>query len=940
MSASVELGEASEAPTGLNRFQKVVRMQQALHRASSEAGMSSQAPPSTLLKRAGAPSMLINLALVEERHGKGSWQYRLLALQKTRRYTAAFIALLLCDATAAILGLLLSTAYPPCVNIKALASCPANSSTVTVIDDGVITSTTTTSDVEPEPSCSESGYGAFAAAMLAVTVISMLSIVTFLAESLLVSAALGPLLLRTSRSFRLWTVLDLLILTFALGVESYLLLVKHPTASERAVHTSSPALVLLSRGYRYVQLARRSYTILRRVHHTRKSGRDLIEGGEAQRARSELDGALEERRNELLIARQESGEGRVHPSKLVLQVCADMLLSVSREVGSREWDEVRELAAAAGIRALDGFVERLLKRRLLPLYSRPEGFYENDSNLANTLFQAVKYKESMGAWPEGLAALIKDANTPDSLRGVILDDLGPGGYGPLALVVRASRCLRTLDVDCSDSNLWRSSGKEAFIESLAESSTLRQIDLSTSHVPPDLLHKLCARLACGGEGVGSEWEAEWESASHREGEGSRPQARSALPPTALDGQTGGGRERAGAAVALPPRVAQIEAVSLAGNAVPGCGASLALLLEQCGALTSLDLSRTCLTEADGALGARLPEGWPAARHAPPAGASAEASNAAKPLQCVVLDVAAVPPEERGRLPAAVAAMIGDELLDRGEIRKVMREASDLVTGTLLEAAHGLQHYMRVSEEHIRQGVAMGTAAIEEEVRALGDAEALSMLQYILHDPASEKEYPNGTRDAGRSGERLADFVAHADAQKAMLDEPHPHVVALRLYTTAAYRHINGPLRKPEGPHPLARTTWFISEAVRKLRAVHADSTTATETEDLWRGMRNMQLSSDFIDNRTGGTELAPMSATTDMTVAARYGASSGTLLFKIRVDNSLVRGASLQWVSAFPREAEVLFPPLTYVQPTDKRQTLLVGACNFTVIEVVPNLSS
>ena len=342
MSASVELGEASEAPTGLNRFQKVVRMQQALHRASSQAGMRSQAPPSTQLKRAGAPSMLINLALVEERHGKGSWQYHLLALQKTRRYTAAFIALLLCDATAAIIGLLLSTAYPPCVNIKALASCPANSSTVTVIDDGVVTSTTTTSDVEPEPSCSESGYGAFAAAMLAVTVISMFSIVTFLVESLLVSAALGPLLLRTSRSFRLWTVLDLLILTFALGVESYLLLVKHPTASERAVRTSSPALVLLSRGYRYVQLARRSYTLLRRVHTTRKSGRELIEGGEAQRARSELDGALEERRNELLIARQESGEGRVHPSKLVLQVCADMLLSVSREVGSREWDEVRE----------------------------------------------------------------------------------------------------------------------------------------------------------------------------------------------------------------------------------------------------------------------------------------------------------------------------------------------------------------------------------------------------------------------------------------------------------------------------------------------------------------------------------------------------------------------------------------------------------------------
>ncbi len=85
------------------------------------------------------------------------------------------------------------------------------------------------------------------------------------------------------------------------------------------------------------------------MHHTRKSGRDLIEGGEAQRARSELDGALEERRNELLIARQESGEGRVHPSKLVLQVCAYMLLSVSREVGGREWDEVRSRAISGNL---------------------------------------------------------------------------------------------------------------------------------------------------------------------------------------------------------------------------------------------------------------------------------------------------------------------------------------------------------------------------------------------------------------------------------------------------------------------------------------------------------------------------------------------------------------------------------------------------------------
>jgi hypothetical protein len=317
---------------------------------------------------------------------------------------------------------------------------------------------------------------------------------------------------------------------------------------------------------------------------------------------------------------------------------------------------------------------------------------------------------------------------------------------------------------------------------------------------------------------------------------------------------------------------------------------------------------------------------------------------------------------------------------------------DLHTGTLIEAARGLQHYMNVTSDHIHAGVTRGTRAIEEEIRALGDAEAIAMLDYILHEPASEavrlisasflcpprlpctwlryppctpyshpictvftpvhtlfppafrppspppQLYPNGIRDLGRNGERLADFCAHPNAVWAGLDEAH--VVALRLYTTKVFAHINAPLRRPQGAHPLAWTTWFLSEGIRRLRAVHARAGYTGQPEDLWRGMRNLRLTDGFMAQRTGGTELAPMSTSTSLAVAAAYGASTGTLLFKIKVANAMVRGASLGWLSAFPTEAEVLFPPLTYLQPTGLRQTVYMGKATFEIVEVQPNLSS
>lgn len=107
---------------------------------------------------------------------------------------------------------------------------------------------------------------------------------------------------------------------------------------------------------------------------------------------------------------------------------------------------------------------------------------------------------------------------------------------------------------------------------------------------------------------------------------------------------------------------------------------------------------------------------------------------------------------------------------------------------------------------------------------------------------------------------------------------------------------------------------------------------------LWRGMKNLEVAEVFMEELRGGTEVAPMSTTKDFSVAATYGVSNHSLLFKIRVSNFLQNGAELQWLSAFPGEAEVCFPPLTYLQPTGRKQMVRIEGNQFTVCEVVPHI--
>lgn len=284
---------------------------------------------------------------------------------------------------------------------------------------------------------------------------------------------------------------------------------------------------------------------------------------------------------------------------------------------------------------------------------------------------------------------------------------------------------------------------------------------------------------------------------------------------------------------------------------------------------------------------------------------------------------------------ATALEPGRAVVDSSQ-SKFTADVNSLISGQPAEAARGLAHFMQVDEAALRAGFDKGTAAIVAEVEALESAELSEHLRYVLHEAASERAFPNGVRDKGRQGERLADFVNHPIAVAHGLDEAR--VAALRLYTTAAYSFINNPLRAGE-KHPLPCTVAFIADGIKKLRAKRAEGRGATQALSLWRGMRNLHVKDDFLAERRGGTELAPCSTTTDVAVAAAYSASAESLLFKFRVGNFMQYGAELQWLSAFPAEAEVLYPPLTYLQPTGRVERLSIGKSNFTVVEVEPHLS-
>ena len=68
-----------------------------------------------------------------------------------------------------------------------------------------------------------------------------------------------------------------------------------------------------------------------------------------------------------------------------------------------------------------------------------------------------------------------------------------------------------------------------------------------------------------------------------------------------------------------------------------------------------------------------------------------------------------------------------------------------------------------------------------------------------------------------------------------------------------------------------------------------------------------------------------MSTSESLKIIAGYALSSSPLLFRIKIESPMDRGASLKWLSVYPGEDEVLYPPLTVWSPAGTRDLSAVG---------------
>lgn len=260
---------------------------------------------------------------------------------------------------------------------------------------------------------------------------------------------------------------------------------------------------------------------------------------------------------------------------------------------------------------------------------------------------------------------------------------------------------------------------------------------------------------------------------------------------------------------------------------------------------------------------------------------------------------------------------------------------DMVVGQPEFAAHGLEYFMKVSEFAHIPSPGEGVDAIVREVTERGDAQMRECLTYVLEQPAGSSDllFPNSPfprdcdagglradRTAGGAPMAFEDFVAHPDAVRAKLHRAH--VLALRLYTTAAFVSINTPLRQlnPTGdqcaePHPFPILVRFISAAIKQLRTNNVPDRAGGQAglRYLFRGCKDLKPTDDFM--RRGGSELATMSTTSELEVAMRYAASASPVLLRLKLRNFMECGADISFCSAFPAESEVIYPPQTFILP-------------------------
>ena len=264
------------------------------------------------------------------------------------------------------------------------------------------------------------------------------------------------------------------------------------------------------------------------------------------------------------------------------------------------------------------------------------------------------------------------------------------------------------------------------------------------------------------------------------------------------------------------------------------------------------------------------------------------------------------------------------------------DAANLLLSEPEAAARGVASVVGIPYLELLTRMGQGVQAIIDECDAHGTDDDKHWLDYVLRQPAAHHE---GLHEEGRAGQLLSYFVNHPNAIVAGLEEAH--VVALRWYTSPAYESLNRPLRDRTRmeAHPFAVTIAFINDGIKRLRAIARPESGPSTALRLWRGMRNVQAPDEL--RRTGGTELAMLSTTTDLETAVRFSTSRTAFLVLITPRSFMQRGADTVWLSCFPSEREILYPPCTYLRPTGRVQAIeLSSELRCTVVEMTPHHGS
>ena len=176
--------------------------------------------------------------------------------------------------------------------------------------------------------------------------------------------------------------------------------------------------------------------------------------------------------------------------------------------------------------------------------------------------------------------------------------------------------------------------------------------------------------------------------------------------------------------------------------------------------------------------------------------------------------------------------------------------------------------------------------------------------------------------------RIEEILATKNAELEARGFPHMQVtlweaVGARLYTGSMFWKYNNVLRSHDEDQPDQRV--LEGAALRRgneyVCTIHATNSAVIKLSKLtrvckvMRGMSNANVPQSFLEPNAsglrGGVEFGFLSITDDSEVAWEY-ASRGEVGVILEVTMTMsARGASVKWLSQYPHQNELIFPPLT-----------------------------